>query len=155
VSRYSDQRAEAAVRERKRQAGDVAQQRRRAIFLLWFGIIRIIAWLIVAACVAAGLLHWEHFAWARVLGESLPFVVLISLYANIATDLDSATAAFAALVAADAHEAAAAVARYQVLDSETLQHDIARLADLTPGEEAAELSADIRRRLRPGMMPGH
>ncbi len=139
------------MREQKAVSG----QRRRAATLLWFGLIRIILWLALSACIIAGLLHAEHFTWAKVLAESLPFVVLISLYANIATDLDAVTAAFAALVAADAHRAAAIAASHQTFDTETLMHDISRLADLSPGEEAGQLADDIRVRLRPGTMPGH
>lgn len=128
----------------------VRDQRRQSLYLLVFGVIRIICWTILAICVGLGLGHAAGFAWAKTLAESIPFVVLISIYANWATDLDAATAAFAALVAADGH--AASESSRQLLDRDfaALEADITRLADMHPGDEAAVLAGDIRARLRGG-----
>lgn len=80
-------------------------QHNRSKSLLVFGIARIIAWTLLGAFVILGMFHVELFGWAFTLAKSVPFVAIISVYANWATDLDGATAAYAALVAASAHEA--------------------------------------------------
>ena len=127
--------------------GTVNKQRHRSLVLLLFGVIRIIAWTILGAVVGAGLLGVSEFAWAKVLAESVPFVAMISIYANWATDLDAATAAFAALVASDSHAAVVATGVAITADLGELEGDIARLADLQPGDEATALSTSIRARL--------
>lgn len=128
----------------------VRDQRRQSLYLLVFGVVRIICWTLLAICVALGLLHVGVFGWARVLSMSVPFVSMISIYANWATDLDAATAAFAALVAADGH--AASESSRQLLDRDfaALEDDITRLAAMHPGEEAAGLAASVCGRLRGG-----
>lgn len=153
MSKYADARAANAAMRRRQVSGDVTNQRKKSLVLLWFGIARTTSWLILGSMVALGLMHVGPFDWAAILSRSVPFVALISIYANAATDFDAVSAAFAALVAADAHKAAATAAGYQVLDTDTLMHDIARLAELEPGDEGFHLSADIRARLRPGATP--
>jgi hypothetical protein len=137
-----------------REQSVVAVQRRRAVFLLWTGALRTVAWVLLGSCIALGLAHVGPFDWAANLSRSIAFVALISLYANAATDFGNATAAFAALVAADAHKAAAAAAGRQQRIDEAMQQDIARLAELQPGEEAGALADDIRKRLRSGAALG-
>jgi hypothetical protein len=116
--------------------------------LLVFGVVRIVCWTILAVLVALGLAHVGVFAWAKDLAESLPFIALISIYANWATDLDAATAAFAALVASDSHAAVVSTGAALVADLGLLEVDVARLASLAPGEEAEALARSIRDRLQ-------
>lgn len=82
----------------------IAQERHRALTLLVFGGARIAAWTVMGICVGLGLAQVTGFGWAAAMSQSLPFVAMISIYANWATDLDAWTAAFAALVAADAKQ---------------------------------------------------
>lgn len=89
----------------------VYKQRSRSLFLLLTGVIRIIAWTLLGICVALGLTGVPGFHWATELSKSVPFVAMISIYANWATDVDASTAAYAALVAADAHGDSDAVRR--------------------------------------------
>jgi hypothetical protein len=122
-------------------------QRRSSLILLTFGAARIAAWTILGVCVILGLAHAGGFHWAKLLAESIPFVVLISIYANWATDLDAATAAFAALVAADSHVASDANRQLLTKDFTALEDDIARLALMNPCPEADDLATSIRTRL--------
>jgi hypothetical protein len=115
--------------------------------LLVLGVIRIVIWTLMAVLIGLGLLHVPGFNWSRALAESLPFVVMISLYANWATDVDAATSAFAALVAADARRASELAREMLERDFGRLEEDVARLAQLSPGPEADELSRAIQRRL--------
>jgi hypothetical protein len=124
-----------------------ANQRRQSLRLLVFGLVRVAIWTVLGLCVLAGIFHVAGFDWARVLAESIPFVALISIYANWATDLDAATAAFAALVAADAHATSERNRRLLVTERARIEDDIARLADLDPGPEAQALADAIRTRL--------
>jgi hypothetical protein len=127
--------------------GRVSRQRHRSLVLLVFGVVRIIAWTILGACVGAGLLHAGGFTWAKDLAESVPFVALISLYANWATDVDAATAAFAALVASDSHAAVVSTGAALSGDLDALKADISRLAGLSPGQEASDLAESISHKL--------
>lgn len=85
------------------QPPHIAKEQRRSRFLLTAGIVRIVGWTILGICCGLGLLHVDGFTWAKALATSVPFVAMISIYANWATDLDQATAAYAALVASNAH----------------------------------------------------
>jgi len=125
----------------------INRQRHRALVLLLFAVIRMGVWTVLAGLIGAGLAGAGGFAWAKMLAEALPFVVMISLYANWATDLDAATAAFAALVASDVHHDVVATGLALAADLDALEADVGRLAGLEPGPEAAGLAADIRRRL--------
>jgi hypothetical protein len=127
--------------------GLILRQRRRALVLLIFGIARVAAWVVLGTLVACGLAGVTDLAWAKTVAESLPFIALISIYANAATDLDGATAAFAALVAADVHHQVVATGLALAADLDAVEADVARLADLDPGDEATILAGDIRRRL--------
>jgi hypothetical protein len=139
----------AARASRRSTHTHVNRQRHRSLVLLLFSIGRIIAWTILGAAVGAGLLGADGFGWAKDLSESVPFVALISLYANWATDVGTATAAFAALVASDSHAAVVATGKMLEADLEALMDDIGRLAELGPGDEAAELAETIRRKIVP------
>lgn len=130
------------------QRGHIASQRTRSLVLLIFGVIRIIAWSVLAVLIGLGLAHVHGFAWAKALAESLPFVVMISIYANWATDLDAATAAFAALVAADASASSEKNRSLLARDFTSLEADIARLAEMQPCAEATALAESIRARLK-------
>lgn len=136
-------------------ADQARRQRRLSLFLLIFGLIRMTAWCILGVIIVLGLAHLEALSWAKQLAESVPFVVLVSIYANIATDLDQVCAAFAALVAADAHLAAETARQVLAGAIESVGDDIVRLAQLQPCQEADDLAASIRNRLHPvGAQPG-
>jgi hypothetical protein len=124
----------------------VNKQRHRSLVLLVFAIVRVACWLVVAAVVSAGLAGADAFAWAKHLAESLPFVVLISVYANAATDLDSGTSAFAALVASDVHAQVALAGSMLAADLAEVQEDIDKIAELQ-GDEAADLASVVKTRL--------
>ena len=59
-------------------------------------------------------------------------------------------ASLAQLTAGDAHSDAEIARVHTSIDFALVERDIARLADLAPGEEARKLAADIRRRLSAG-----
>jgi len=125
----------------------IASQHRRSMFLMVTSIIRTCLWVVLGILIAAGLAGASDFGWAKDLSHSLAFLALVSIYANAATDLDAAIAAFAALVASRGLAVADATRRAVVKDFETLSTDISRLASLDPGPEAAQLAEDIRYRL--------
>jgi hypothetical protein len=129
------------------ERGHPGRQHRRSVFLLVFGIVRIIGWTIMAALIGAGLAGIGGFLWAKTLAESIPFVALISVYANWATDVDAATAAFAALVASDSHAAVVTIGDVLGADLKGLKADITKLAGLHPGPEAAALEESIQQKL--------
>ena len=125
----------------------VNKQRRNSQWLLITGIIRTVFWALLLGCVVAGLAHVLGFEWAKALSASVPFVAAVSLYANLATDGGAAISAYAALVAADVHSQVAVTRSVLTADLAGLEADIARLADLEPGAEAASLADSIRGRL--------
>lgn len=122
------------------------KQRQHSLWLLVTTLVRVAAWTILIACVAAGIAHGPGFAWARSLSQSIPFVALISLYANWATDFGAAIASYAALVAADVHHQVAAARTALGADLAEIQADIDRIAELQ-GDEAAELAAMVKAKL--------
>ena len=73
---------------------------------------------------------------------------VISYYCNFSTDLANFTAGLAALFSSDSHAATVAATVSLDADFDTMETDIARLADLQPGAEASELAAGIRGRLQ-------
>lgn len=143
ISAWIHKRANVHVRHRSH----IVNQRKHSLYLLAFGVVRIIAWTILALLVGLGLAHVGGFGWAKDLAQSIPFVVMISIYANWATDLDAATAAYAALVAADGHAATMKEGRYSSEDHLAIELDIAKLASLQPGQEAVALAESIKARL--------
>lgn len=125
----------------------VDRQRRSALWLLVTTAVRVAAWTILIACVAGGILGIPAFAWAKHLSASIPFVALISLYANWATDFGAGIAAYAALVAADVHSQLASASAALSADLADIDTDISRLAAMLPGTEAAALAASLSSRL--------
>jgi hypothetical protein len=123
-------------------------QRKLSLWLLSTSILRVIVWTLLIICVGAGLAHVAGFNWAKALAASIPFVALISLYANWATDLGATFAAYAALIASDVHSQVTTAGTTLATDIDVIEADIARLADLQPGEEAATLASSIRARLK-------
>jgi hypothetical protein len=87
-----------------------------------------------------------HFT--KSLFQSVAFVALISLYANAATDWGQVAASLAQLTAGDAHDDAEHVRAAQDVDFVAIESDIARLADLQPGPDAAALAREIREKLQ-------
>jgi hypothetical protein len=125
-------------------------QRRLSLWLLFSSILRVIVWTLLIACVGAGLAHIGGFSWAKALAASIPFVALISLYANWATDLGATFAAYAALIASDVHSQVTTTGTMLASDIDAIEADIAHLADLQPGAEAAALADSIRARVKAG-----
>lgn len=76
---------------------------RLSVFLIVFGFVRMMGWVVMMVCVGLGLLGVPEFQWASRSAKLVWFVSLISFYANAATDLDALTAAWAALRAGRAH----------------------------------------------------
>jgi hypothetical protein len=127
--------------------GGVNKQRRNSLWLLVTGLARTAFWLVLIGCVAAGLAHIAGFAWAYDLSQTVWFVALLSLYANLATDFGAVIASYAALVAADVHSQVAVTSSVLTADLAHLHDDVDQLAGLEPGEEAAELAASLKARL--------
>lgn len=126
---------------------EVSKQRRNSQWLLITGIIRTVFWALLLGCVVAGLAHVLGFEWAKALSASVPFVAVVSLYANLATDWGAAIAAYAALVAADVHSQVTVTSSVLTADLAHLHDDVDRLAGLEPGEEAAVLAASLKAKL--------
>jgi hypothetical protein len=127
----------------------VSRQRRLAIWLTITSAARVILWVIAMGIIV---LHWAGVGgplihWFTSLSGEVIFVTFISFYCNAATDGASLTASISALFSADSHAAAIATGVSVTSDISTLEADIARLASLQPGPEAARLAADIRLRL--------
>jgi hypothetical protein len=123
------------------------RQRRNALILLVTTVARAVFWVVLLGCVAAGLAHEAGFGWARNLSQAIWFVVLLSLYANFATDSGAAIASYAALVSADVHTEVTVSARLLAADIAGLQEDVDRLAGMTPGEEATVLAENLKEKL--------
>lgn len=125
----------------------IEREQSRSRLMVIAGIVRVIGWTLLGICLALGLLHVGGFTWAKSLALSIPFVALISIYANWSTDIDATTAAYAALVAANAHADAEGAHLNTSLDLDQLERDLDRLAGLRPGLEGRTLAARIYRRL--------
>ena len=81
---------------------------------------------------------------------SVAFVTYLSLGALLLTVWGQYAASSAELAAGDAHHDAEAARQAVGVDFAQVDSDIARLADLEPGPEAAKLAAEIRQRLGHG-----
>lgn len=125
----------------------VNKQRRNSQWLLITGIIRTVFWALLLGCVVAGLARVLGFEWAKALSASVPFVAVVSLYANLATDGGAAISAYAALVAADVHSQVAVTRSVLTADLAHLHEDVDQLAGLEPGEEATALAASLKAKL--------
>ena len=120
----------------------VSRQRALALYLSVFAAVRTALWL---GCMGVIMVHWLGGGDAFIDGfirtsSTVLFVTFISFYCNASTDAANLTAGIAALYAADTGGTLAS-------EFDVTQADIARLADLEPGQEAAELAMTIRARL--------
>ena len=127
----------------------LARQRELAIWLTAFSGARTTVWLLAMGLIVA---HWcgaggVFLHWFTSLSGEVVFVTFISFYCNASTDAANLSASLAALFAADAHAATVTTGTDVTGDLAGIEADIARLADLQPGTEAAELAGSIRHRL--------
>jgi hypothetical protein len=128
----------------------VSGQRRLALWLTLFAAARTVLWLV---CMLVIVVHWlgggGSFVHAFIdVSSTVLFVTFISFYCNASTDAANLTAGLAALFSADTHSATIAVREDLTMDLTQIETDIARLADLEPGPEAAALADGIQARLR-------
>jgi len=128
----------------------ISRQRRTALYLTLFAGSRTLAWVVCMAFI--GLyeigLGGSFITGFAHLSSLVLWVSVISYYCNASTDLANFTAGLAALFSSDSHAATVAASVSFGADFEAMEADIARLADLQPGEEATELATAIRRRLQ-------
>ena len=119
----------------------IDRQRKVALVMILTGLVRVAIWSIITLAFALRV--------PLVVGwfSSVAFVSLLSILALVLTDWGQVAASMAQLTAGDAHASSAAAHRAINLDFEQLDLDIARLADLQPGPDAAQLAANIRHRL--------
>lgn len=127
----------------------ISGQRKLALWLTIFSALRVVVWL---AAMVLIIVHWigvgGPFLHSFIaLSGSVVFVTFISFYCNAATDGAALIASIAALFSADSHHDAEAARSALGTDFGELEADIARLADLQPGDEAKALAAEIRRKL--------
>jgi hypothetical protein len=127
----------------------IARQRELAIWLTAFSGIRTFVWLVAMGLIVA---HWAgaggaFLHWFTSLSGEVVFVTFISFYCNASTDAANLSASLAALFAADSHVATVTAGREAGEDLAGIEADIARLADMLPGDEAGALAASIRSRL--------
>jgi len=128
----------------------ISRQRRTALYLTLFAGVRCMVWLACMAFIGLyelGIGGSFITGFARLSGLIL-WVSVISYYCNFSTDLANFTAGLAALFSSDSHAATVAATVSLDADFDTMETDIARLADLQPGAEASELAAGIRGRLQ-------
>jgi hypothetical protein len=127
----------------------ISKQRRTALWLTAFAAARVAVWaaaMTVLVLYAAGL-RGTFVAWFVHLSSLVVWVSFISYYCNAATDFATFTAGLAALFSADSHAAVITAGTATSASLDTIESDIARLADLQPGPEAAALADSIRRQL--------
>lgn len=127
----------------------ISKQRKTAIWLTITAAIRVLVWTLAMGIIV---LHWLGVGGSFIhgfttLSGTVIFVTFISFYCNAATDGASLTASIAALFSADSHAATIASGAATATDLDSIEDDIARLADLQPGPDAVSLAADIRARL--------
>jgi hypothetical protein len=86
-------------------------------FMLIFGVVRTLGWIVLAALYFVG--PFIGITHIEALFGSIVFVAMISLYANAATDYDQVTSAWAAIHAARAHRTAIEAAqRAAIIETE-------------------------------------
>jgi hypothetical protein len=124
-----------------RQLHHINRQRLTALILIATGLARVGVWVTLIGLYLAGV------AFTTSLFQSVAFVAVISLYANAATDFGQVCASLAQLTAGDAHHDAQAARHAIHRGTAVIEADIARLADLQPGPEAAALATQIRQQL--------
>lgn len=125
----------------------VNKQRRTALILVFTGLARVAAWLTMMSLYVLHLLLPHVAGFTEALFQSVPFVAMISLYANAATDFGQVCASLAQLTAGDAHADTNATRQAVTSDFAVIQDEIRRLALLHPGPDADKLAADIAQRL--------
>jgi hypothetical protein len=127
----------------------ISGQRRLALWLTTFAVIRTVVWLAAMGLIVA---HWlgvggPFLHWFTSLSATVIFVTFISFYCNASTDAANMAAGFAALFSADSHAAVVSTGQLLQSDLEELQADVEHLAGLSPGPEATALSVAIKRKL--------
>ena len=127
----------------------ISKQRRGALWMTVFAGVRTVAWIL---CMLVIIAHWLGAGGSFIhsfiaVSETVLFVTFISFYCNASTDAANLMAGIAALFSADSHHTAEVTRQAVTVDFQSVEGDIARLADLQPGPEAAALAADIRRKL--------
>lgn len=118
----------------------IDKQRRHALIMVRTAQIRCAVWL-------AMLLAYPFSHALQHLYALTTFVTLLSVGALLLTDWGQYAASSAELAAGDAHHDAEAARQTVAIDSRALEEDIARLAELQPGPEAAALADEIRSKL--------
>ena len=141
------------VRHRSRHGpsthAHVSGQRRTALWLTIFALVRTVAWLV---CMLLICVHWTGVGGPFLhgfisLSSSVIFVTFISFYCNASTDAANLMAGMSALFSADSHAAVIAGSKAAASADAELEADIARLAGLQPGPEGSALAAQICARL--------
>jgi len=128
----------------------ISRQRRTTLWLTVFAAARTAVWIVCMALIgvyALGLGGSFIRGFAH-LSSLVLWVSLISYYCNASTDAANLMAGIAALFSSDSHAATVAATVSFGADFDAMEADIARLADLQPGEEATELASSIRGRLQ-------
>ena len=118
----------------------VDKQRRHALLMVRTAQIRVGIWLLM-------LIAYPFSHALQHLYSLTTFVTLLSVGALLLTDWGQYAASSAELAAGDAHHDAEATRSAVAVDYREVESDIARLAALQPGPEAAALAAQIRSKL--------
>lgn len=105
------------------------------------GLLRVVVWAALIVLYVIGIKSVRH------LYAEVSFVTILSVLALLLTDWGQVAASLAQLTAGDAHHDAEATRTALEIDVPAIEADIARLADLQPGDEAHALAEAIRRRL--------
>ncbi len=122
----------------------IGKQRRTALILVVTGLGRVLAWVSMMLLYVLHLMFPNVAGFTAALFQSVPFVAMISLYANAATDFGQVCASLAQLTAGDSHSDIEHVRRQAALDTTAIERDLERLAQLQPGPESDRLAAEIR-----------
>ena len=127
----------------------ISGRRRMALWMTIFAAARTVLWVVAMLLIVAIWFgaHSAFFSWFHGLSGSVIFVTFISFYCNASTDAANLMAGIAALFSADSHAATVSANSAVTVDFTAIEADIARLADLQPGPEAAALAEEIRQRL--------
>ena len=120
----------------------VNRQRRMALLMVFTGSIRTIGWLLLTIA------YLTHMGLAVRLFASVSFVAVLSSLALAETAWSQVAGSLAQLTAGDTHSGVLAARVQASIDFDAVERDLAHLTELEPGEEAQELAAGIRLRLR-------
>lgn len=127
----------------------ISSQRQATLWLTVFAGVRTLAWIICIGFIGVyslGLGGSFIRGFAH-LSSLVLWVSVISYYCNASTDAANLMAGIAALFSSDSHAAVVATGVSLSVDLGELEADIARLAELAPGQEAAELAESMRAKL--------